>query len=135
MSLPPVMFLHLLRFKYDAISKQALKIKQPFKFDLHIDLNEFVRDKDTTSWTYTLFAVLSHCGNGSYGHYVNYINRSLTGTWLKFNDDKISLVQQSDAIDANFGNIDNVDDFNAYMLVYVRDNQATDVFASVDTTS
>lgn len=138
MSLPPVMFLHLLRFQFDATTNQVIKNNNFFKFDPHIDLTEFVREDDTTSWKYTLFAVLSHSGGGSYGHYVAYINPSLKGCWFKFDDDKISFVQPADAIDSNFGNSNDVDEWtksmqlNAYMLVYVRDSNADDVFEPVD---
>lgn len=139
-SLPPVLFLHLLRFQFDASSNQVQKNDSFFEFYEHIDLTDFVREDETASWKYTLFAVLSHSGGGSHGHYVAFINPSLKGIWLKFDDDTISLVHRCDAIDANFGyNRENNEwnksmQFNAYMLVYVRDVMVKDIFETIDQT-
>lgn len=132
-----MLFLHLLRFQYDPHSGQVIKNNNFFEFTEHIDLTEYVREDEATSWKYTLFAVLSHCGSGSHGHYVAYINPLLAGKWLKFDDDTISVVHRSDAIDANFGSNDGDEwtkslQLNAYMLVYVRDSQIDDIFAPVD---
>lgn len=137
-SLPPVMFLHLLRFQFDAAINQVVKNNNFYEFYEHIDLTEFVREEETTPSKYTLFAVLSHSGGGSHGHYVAYVNPSLKGDWLKFDDDLISLVHRSDAIDSNFGSTSDVDEWtrsmqlNAYMLVYIRDSDIEDIFAPTD---
>ncbi|XP_037024328.1 ubiquitin carboxyl-terminal hydrolase 7-like isoform X2 [Bradysia coprophila] len=134
MSLPPVMFLHLLRFQFDGTTNQVMKNNSYFEFYEHINLTEYVREEEATDWKYTLFAVLSHSGGGSHGHYVAYINPSLKGEWFKFDDDTISLVSTFDAIDSNYGSTNDVDEWtksmqlNAYMLVYVRDRMADDVF-------
>ncbi|KAG4072278.1 hypothetical protein HA402_004210 [Bradysia odoriphaga] len=134
MSLPPVMFLHLLRFQFDGTTNQVMKNNNYFEFYQHINLTEYVREEESTEWKYTLFAVLSHSGGGSHGHYVAYINPSLKGQWFKFDDDTISIVSANDAIDSNFGSANDVDEWtksihlNAYMLVYVRDCMADDVF-------
>ncbi len=138
LTLPPVMFLHLLRFQFDGTTNQVMKNNNFYEFYKHIDLTEFVREDEHTSWKYTLFAVLSHSGGGSHGHYVAYINPSLNDTWLKFDDDIISMVHECDAIQSNYGSKGDVDEWtrsmqlNAYMLVYVRDSEATDIFAKTD---
>lgn len=138
MSLPPVMFLHLLRFQFDEASSQVMKNNNFFEFYQNINLTDFVQKDETANWNYTLFAVLSHSGGGSHGHYVAYINPSLDGEWFKFDDETISLVSTFDAIDSNFGSQSYVDEWtksiqlNAYMLVYVRDSMAADVFEPTD---
>lgn len=137
-NLPPVMFLHLLRFQFDATLNQVTKNNNFFEFYDRINLTEFVREDDTTAWNYTLFAVLSHSGGGTHGHYVAFINPSLKGKWYKFDDDIISIVSPHDAIHSNFGCKNDVDDWaksmqlNAYMLVYVRDSMAGDIFEPTD---
>lgn len=138
MALPPVMFLHLLRFQFDSNTGQVMKNNNYVEFTEHLDMSEFLRDEKESDCKYTLFAVLSHSGGGSHGHYVAYINPALEGKWLKFDDDTISLVHRCDAIDMNFGCKSDVDEwtksmqFNAYMLVYVRDIDAKDIFQPVD---
>lgn len=129
------MFLHLLRFQFDGTSSQVIKNNNFFQFTEHLDLTEFVREDEGAPWKYTLFAVLSHCGGGSHGHYVAYINPALQGNWLKFDDDTVSLVHRCDAIDANFGGGNELDEwmkFNAYMLVYVRASHIDEIFEAVD---
>lgn len=132
------MFLHLLRFQFDATTNQVVKNNNYYEFYDHLDLAEFVREDETTPTKYTLFAVLAHSGGGSHGHYVAYINPSLTGNWFKFDDDTISICLPSDAIDSNFGSLNTVDDWtksmqlNAYMLVYIRDSDAHEIFEAVN---
>lgn len=138
MNLPPVVFLHLLRFQFDATTNQVVKNNSFYEFYDQLDLTEFVREDETAPSKYTLFAVLAHSGGGSHGHYVAYINPKLDGNWFKFDDDTISICHPSDAIDSNFGSLSDADEWtksmqlNAYMLVYIRNSDVSDILEPVD---
>lgn len=125
---PPVLHLHLMRFQYDPITDNSVKFNDRFEFYEHINLDPFLQKKDSTPADYTLHAVLVHSGDNHGGHYVVYINPYGDGKWCKFDDDVVSKCNKSEAIEHNYGGID--DDLslnakhcsNAYMLVYIRDS-------------
>lgn len=123
---PPVLHLHLMRFQYDPITDNSVKFNDRFEFYEHINLDEYLQSKEQTPAEYILHAVLVHSGDNHGGHYVVYINPYGDGKWCKFDDDVVSKCQKSEAIEHNYGGID--DDLslnakhcsNAYMLVYIR---------------
>jgi len=133
---PPVLHLHLLRFQYDPITDTNVKINDRFEFPEHLNLDEYLKDRETTPATYTLHAVLVHSGDNHGGHYVVFINPKGDGKWCKFDDDVVSRCTKQEAIDHNFGGND--DDIgvkhctNAYMLVYIRDSELRNVLQNVD---
>lgn len=55
-----------------------------------------------------------------------FINPKGDGKWCKFDDDVVSCCNKTDALDHNFGGIDEEvpvkHSTNAYMLVYIRDS-------------
>lgn len=133
---PPVLHLHLLRFQYDPITDTNVKINDRFEFPEQLDLDEYLKEKESTPATYTLHAVLVHSGDNHGGHYVVFINPKGDGKWCKFDDDVVSRCTKQEAIDHNFGGND--DDIgvkhctNAYMLVYIRDSELKNVLQNVD---
>lgn len=133
---PPVLHLHLLRFQYDPITDTNVKINDRFEFPEHLNLDEYLKEKETTPAIYTLHAVLVHSGDNHGGHYVVFINPKGDGKWCKFDDDVVSRCTKTEAIDHNFGGND--DDIgvkhctNAYMLVYIRDSELQKVLQNVD---
>lgn len=58
-SFPPVLHLHLMRFQYDPVTDCSVKSNDRFEFYEKIELEEFVKDKDSTLTkpTYILHAV------------------------------------------------------------------------------
>lgn len=58
-SFPPVLHLHLMRFQYDPVTDCSVKSNDRFEFFEKIQLDEFVKDKDSTQPkpTYILHAV------------------------------------------------------------------------------
>lgn len=58
-SFPPVLHLHLMRFQYDPVTDCSVKSNDRFEFFEKIQLDEFVKDKDSCipKPTYTLHAV------------------------------------------------------------------------------
>lgn len=133
---PPVLHLHLLRFQYDPITDTNVKINDRFEFPEHLNLDEYLKEQESTPATYTLHAVLVHSGDNHGGHYVVFINPKGDGKWCKFDDDVVSRCTKQEAVDHNFGGND--DDIgvkhctNAYMLVYIRDSELQKVLQNVD---
>lgn len=115
-----------MRFQYDPITDNSVKFNDRFEFYEHINLDKYLQKPEETSADYTLHAVLVHSGDNHGGHYVVYINPYGDGKWCKFDDDVVSKCNKSEAIEHNYGGID--DDLslnakhcsNAYMLVYIR---------------
>ncbi|CAN8002794.1 unnamed protein product [Ixodes hexagonus] len=134
--LPPVVHLHLLRFQYDPLTDNNIKINDRFEFPERLNLSDFLHEKGPSPATYTLHAVLVHSGDNHGGHYVVFINPKGDGRWCKFDDDVVSRCTKQEAIDHNFGGTE--DDVavsrhctNAYMLVYIRDSAINEVLQSV----
>lgn len=127
-SFPPILHLHLLRFQYDPMTNNSVKFNDRFEFNEKINLEKYLEKPEETPANYVLHAVLVHSGDNHGGHYVVFINPRGDGSWCKFDDDVVSAVPKTVAIDQNYGGTE--DDFmlnvrnctNAYMLVYVRES-------------
>lgn len=127
-SFPPVLHLHLLRFQYDPMTNNSVKFNDRFEIHEHINLDKYLEKPEETPANYVLHAALVHSGDNHGGHYVVFINPRGDGSWCKFDDDVVSAVPKTAAIDQNYGGTE--DDFmlnvrnctNAYMLVYVRES-------------
>lgn len=137
---PPVLHLHLMRFQYDPITDNSVKFNDRFEFYEHIKLDQFLQSPEETPADYTLHAVLVHSGDNHGGHYVVYINPLGDGKWCKFDDDVVSKCNKAEAIEHNYGGID--DDLslnakhcsNAYMLVYIRNSAMQQVLQEIKET-
>ncbi|XP_055383961.1 ubiquitin carboxyl-terminal hydrolase 7 [Condylostylus longicornis] len=125
-SFPPVLHLHLMRFQYDPVTDNSVKFNDRFEFYEHINLDKYLAEEENTPADYKLHAVLVHSGDNHGGHYVVYINPKADGKWCKFDDDVVASCSKIDAIDHNYGGIDDEMTINAkhcsnaYMLVYIR---------------
>jgi ubiquitin carboxyl-terminal hydrolase 7 len=127
-SFPPILHLHLLRFQYDPMTNNSVKFNDRFEFGEKINLDKYLEKPEETPANYILHAVLVHSGDNHGGHYVVFINPRGDGNWCKFDDDVVSSVPKTAAIDQNYGGSE--DDYmlnvrnctNAYMLVYVRES-------------
>lgn len=127
-----------MRFQYDPITDNSVKFNDRFEFYEHINLDAYLQENESTTADYTLHAVLVHSGDNHGGHYVVYINPLGDGKWCKFDDDVVSRCTKVEAIDHNFGGID--DDLslnakhcsNAYMLVYIRDSAMPAVLEEIN---
>ncbi|XP_076458949.1 ubiquitin carboxyl-terminal hydrolase 7-like isoform X2 [Babylonia areolata] len=135
LSFPPVLHLHLMRFMYDPVTDTNIKINDRFEFPERLNLDDFLRKKETTNANYILHAVLVHSGDNHGGHYVVYINPKGNGRWCKFDDDVVSRCPKQEAINNNFGGDDDTYAHkfctNAYMLVYIRESQVGSVLQDV----
>ncbi|EKX50612.1 hypothetical protein GUITHDRAFT_66749, partial [Guillardia theta CCMP2712] len=145
LSLPPVLHLHLKRFEYDPVRDANVKINDKFEFGSVLDLSQYMQGKAKSSLSYLLHSVLVHSGDVHGGHYFAYIRPDCKSKWLKFNDERVSVVSAEEAIQNNFGGEDESDGdsafspsanrgrsssrrtSNAYMLVYVRESAVDEV--------
>lgn len=136
-SFPPILHLHLLRFQYDPMTNNSVKFNDRFEFTEKINLDKYLEKPEETPANYVLHAVLVHSGDNHGGHYVVFINPRGDGSWCKFDDDVVSSVPKTAAIDQNYGGTE--DDFmlnvrnctNAYMLVYVRESAMKTILQEV----
>jgi len=152
-SFPPVLFLQLKRFEYDFMRDTMVKINDRYEFpetlDLDVDDRKFMAadaDADCSKRnTYSLHSVLVHSGGVNGGHYYAFIRPDLGGQWLKFDDERVSKVPQKVAVDEQFGGSDTkgakglpppsynfVKFSNAYMLVYVRNDDKEDIMCKIN---
>lgn len=136
LTFPPVLHLQLMRFQYDPLTDNNVKVNDRFEFPERLRLDEFLKKSEAADpANYILHAVLVHSGDNHGGHYVVYINPKGDGKWFKFDDDVVSRCKKNEAIEQNFGGHD--DDIairqstNAYMLVYIRESVANTVLAPV----
>jgi len=151
---PPVLQLQLKRFEYDFAHDMMVKINERYEFPESLDLDLLCEDssakymtKDsdkTTRNQYSLYSVLVHSGGVHGGHYYAFI-RPDGKQWLKFDDEKVTKVEPSVAMEEQFGgDSDNQPGYgnnaplkaqmrysNAYMLVYVRDSDRDHILCEV----
>lgn len=111
--LPLVLLLHLKRFAF--INSKISKIKKHVAFDHVLKLHGSWFSGDYASnkkKIYRLISVVTHIGNSVQGgHYTCDILQS-NGTWLRFDDSKVSRVSH-----------DGVTQQNAYFLMYILSNE------------
>ena len=148
-SLPPVLQLQLKRFEFDSARGSMQKLNDRYEFPLDLDLRSFVHAPSgqlPTDCRYTLHSVLVHSGGACGGHYYAYVRPTCTGSdWFCFDDDRVTRVDASRAVEENFGDsgldtqppvygttLQNAPGgvcrgsqfSSAYMLVYVRQQDA-----------
>ncbi|KAJ1640069.1 hypothetical protein T492DRAFT_855806, partial [Pavlovales sp. CCMP2436] len=73
---------------------------------------------------YKLHSVLVHSGGLNGGHYYVYVQpfgEEHAEKWYKFDDERVTCVPQTEAIEGSWGD-DSADVSSAYMLVYVRES-------------
>ncbi|XP_037723388.1 ubiquitin carboxyl-terminal hydrolase 7 isoform X1 [Drosophila subpulchrella] len=133
---PPVLHLHLMRFQYDPITDSSIKYNDRFEFYEQINLDRYLAESEKTSADYVLHAVLVHSGDNHGGHYVVFINPKADGRWFKFDDDVVSSCRKQEAIEQNYGGMDDEISFhakcsNAYMLVYIRQSELERVLGDI----
>nr|CCA14923.1 ubiquitinspecific protease putative [Albugo laibachii Nc14] len=118
---PPILNLQLKRFEYDPMRDGMVKIHDRFAFPTKLVLDPFVepttKDEEAKSisegtgkrveYVYHLHSVLVHSGDVHGGHYYVYIrpgrDTENADRWYKFDDDEITSVTESEAVEGNFG--------------------------------
>ncbi|KAL1508507.1 hypothetical protein AB1Y20_004608 [Prymnesium parvum] len=134
-TLPPVLLMHLKRFDYDVSTGDMRKLQSEFKFPTLLRLHRFMRERPAQgdpSPTYVLYGVLSHVGGAGCGHYVSYVRPLGQRQWYEFDDTRVRPVLEEVAVRRQFGGGHSQGGGmlgmgaapNAYMLVYVRQEEA-----------
>jgi hypothetical protein len=129
-SIPPILTLHLKRFRYGSDGRPlppparrgrevsqllgasgSAKIEGHIKFLEFFDLKPFLTEElsgQVKSMFCRLFAVIVHAGKNSHsGHYVAYVRNVNKNEWWKMDDARVSRVSKQEVLNAE-----------AYMLFY-----------------
>merc|ERR1712137_422485 len=91
--IPPILIVHLKRFKYVEINQRytLAKLSHRVVFPLEIKLPNLSRESEHIDSLYELFAVVVHLGSGpNQGHYICLIKSQ--GCWVQFDDDQFKKV-------------------------------------------
>lgn len=123
-SIPPILTLHLKRFRYGSDGRPlppparrgvrasgSAKIEGHIKFLEFFDLKPFLTtalSQQVKSMFCRLFAVIVHAGKNSHsGHYISYVRNLNKNEWWKMDDSRVSRATSQEVLSAE-----------AYMLFY-----------------
>jgi len=94
--LPPILIVHLKRFKYDETGQVGSKNEQPIKYPVsEWDLKSRVKSRGTIYPKYDLYAVSNHMGGLGGGHYTALALNRFDDLWYEFNDSTYRSVDES----------------------------------------
>jgi hypothetical protein len=100
-ALPPILALHLKRFKYIEELQRSTKLSYRVVFPLELRVVNTTEDCVGAERLYSLFAVVVHVGYGpNQGHYVCLVKSH--HHWLLFDDDTVDLIDEA-RIQSYFG--------------------------------
>ncbi|XP_016141260.1 ubiquitin carboxyl-terminal hydrolase 8-like [Sinocyclocheilus grahami] len=91
---PPILLVHLKRFKYDGRWREKLQTLVDFPLD-NLDLSQYVIGPKPNLKKYNLYAVSNHYGGLDGGHYTAYCKNPLKQRWFKFDDHEVSDISAS----------------------------------------
>lgn len=87
---PPILILHLKRFKYIEKLGRFIKLNTRVPFPLDLRLSNMSVDTPQVDPHYVLFAVVVHVGSGpNQGHYITIVKTG--GQWVCFDDDVVEV--------------------------------------------
>ncbi|KAI9251350.1 hypothetical protein BDA99DRAFT_521635 [Phascolomyces articulosus] len=88
------------------------------------ELHQKIRSQydDMKQVAYRLHAVFIHQGQANYGHYWIYIYNHQQEQWWKYNDSRVTKVEESEIFQNTTGST-----ANPYFLVYIKDSQANEL--------
>lgn len=92
--LPPILIIHLKRFRYDEFGRAGRKTETALHCPMQQwDLSKTVRSKGGDSPIYDLYAVANHFGGLGGGHYTAYALNRFDDQWYEFNDSRYQVIQ------------------------------------------
>lgn len=113
--LPPILIVHLKRFKYNEFGHVGSKNNANIRFPLEgWDLSKAVKSKGSVTPTYDLYAVSNHIGGLRSGHYTAYSMTRFEEQWVEFNDSTPRPISKQTVIQKSAA---------AYVLFYNRSQQ------------
>lgn len=98
-SAPPVLALHLKRFKYNEQVQRHSKLFHRVTFPPTLRLDTLVESAalHEQDAVYELFAIVVHVGSGpNHGHYISLVKSH--GQWLTYDDDVVDLADEDDLL-------------------------------------
>jgi ubiquitin carboxyl-terminal hydrolase 4/11/15 len=110
--LPPVLIIHLKRFKksvnsYSQYKKNDILVDFPIN---GLDLSSYT-EGSTEKTSYNLFGISNHFGGVGGGHYTAFCKNSLRNKWFKFDDESVSKMDERNLVSTS-----------AYVLFYEKVN-------------
>ncbi|KAG7353025.1 ubiquitin carboxyl-terminal hydrolase [Nitzschia inconspicua] len=94
--LPPVLIVHLKRFKYNDYGKVGSKNEAAIKYPIiGWDLKSHVKSSRGVYPRYDLYGVINHMGGLGGGHYIAHALNRFDDTWYEFNDSSYRSVSES----------------------------------------
>lgn len=113
--LPPILIVHLKRFKYNEYGQVGSKNNANIRFPLESwDLSKAVKSKGTGAPVYDLYAVSNHIGGLRSGHYTAFSLTRFDDQWVEFNDSSPRPISKETLISKSA---------SAYVLFYNRSDQ------------
>lgn len=140
---PSILFLQLKRFKYDG--SKMIKLHNRIEYPETLDFSHFYHVKED-NYIYSLYAVIVHDGSINYGHYFTYLKDHDKDRWIKFNDNRVSIVTMEEVFEKNYGGdqesviinslgeiqvLQKEQERSAYILVYIENAKKDDIFKKV----
>jgi len=120
--LPPILTVHLKRFKYFENVQQYRKLSSRVVFPFELRVCNTSDDCDDCDRVYNLFAVVIHSGSGlNHGHYVCVVRSHQK--WLLFDDERVDTVDPVELQSYCFGSTSKSTDV-AYLLFYTTSSDS-----------
>lgn len=121
-SAPPVLALHLKRFKFIEQLGRYKKLTHRVVFPNELKLGNMVEGAPGQDTAYHLFAVVVHIGTGpNHGHYVSVVKSH--NRWLFFDDEHVDIVEDESLLQSFFGSTQETgaQAEHGYILFYARE--------------
>ena len=100
--LPPVLIIHLKRFKSDECSDCIRKIDTALKYPISgWDLSYVVQSRSSSDARYDLYASSNHLGLMDSGHYTAFALNRFSKEWYEFDDDKFRVIDPVTAFESS----------------------------------
>ncbi|XP_058481583.1 ubl carboxyl-terminal hydrolase 18 isoform X2 [Solea solea] len=123
LSLPRIVCMHLKRFRYRHGNARKLNCQVTFPETLdfcEIAKDGFSADFAQSECTYTLYAVVVHCGGATFGHYTAFVRDRVNQEWYHADDSRVKRSSWAN-VQRTYGNT--AYSGTAYMLMYRRDER------------
>lgn len=126
-TLPPILVFDISRFQNDpGYHKNKLVFKYPFE----LDMTPFSKDQSVAT-KYELFSIVGHQGEMFNSQFYAICRPSYANhKWLKFEDNFVNQVNESVALEGNYGSIQY--NSSAILLVYIRIDKKKDIMSQFD---